>query len=155
MKETHQNSGAGWSLAVFGLSLSLSLALAAGCSSHPSNEQIQQQTAQTTQQVKQGAQQAANNAKVVAAQAEDKINAVAAGVKQGLQSGAPSGPVVDLNSGSRDQLLSLPGITPAKAKKIMAGRPYTTPSDLVSRNILTQGQYDKISARLTANSPAS
>jgi DNA uptake protein ComE-like DNA-binding protein len=151
MKSTFPNLGIGGKLAVVGLSM----VFAAGCSSHPSNEQIQQQAAQTTEQVKQGAQQAAANAKVAAAQAEDKINAVAAGVKQGLQSGGPSGPMVDLNSASRDQLVSLPGITPVKAKKIIAARPYSTPSDLVGRNVLTQGQYDKIAARLTANPPAS
>jgi DNA uptake protein ComE-like DNA-binding protein len=122
----------------------------AGCTSHPSDQQVQQQAAQTTQQVKQGAQQAAADTRVAAANAEDKINAVAAGVKQGLQSG-PSAPVVDLNSASSDQLVSLPGITPSKANKIIAGRPYSTPSDLVTRNLLTQDQFDRISGRVKAS----
>ncbi len=121
-----------------------------GCSNHPSDQQIQQQAAQTTQQVKQNAQQAAANARVAAATAEDKINAVAAGVKQGLQSGT-SVPVVDLNSASSDQLVTLPGITPSKAHKIIAGRPYATPSDLVTRNLLTQDQFDRISRRVKAS----
>jgi DNA uptake protein ComE-like DNA-binding protein len=123
--------------------------LATGCQSHPSNEQIQQQAAQTTQQVKQGAEQAAANARVAAANAEDKINAVAAGVKQGMQGGA-SGQTVDLNNATRDQLVTLPGVTPGRARKIIAGRPYSTPNDLVSRNILTQSQFDQISSRVTA-----
>ena len=127
--------------------VSLAVFLAAGCTSHPSDQQLQQQAAQTTQQVKQDAQQAAADTRVAAAKAEDKINAVAAGVKQGLQSG-PSATVIDLNSASSDQLLTLPGITPGKARKIIAGRPYSAPSDLVTRNLLTQEQFDRISGRV-------
>jgi DNA uptake protein ComE-like DNA-binding protein len=123
--------------------------LATGCQSHPTDQQIQQQAAQTTQQVKQGAEQAAADARVAAAKAEDKINAVAAGVKQGMKGGA-SVPTVDLNSATRDQLVALPGITPGRARKIIAGRPYSTPSDLVSRNILPQSEFDQISSRVTA-----
>jgi len=127
--------------------LTIVLLTFAGCTSHPSDQQLQQQAAQTTQQAKQTAQQAAADTRVAAAKAEDKINAVAAGVKQGLQSG-PSAPVVDLNSASSDQLLTLPGITPSKANKIIAGRPYAAPSDLVTRNLLTQDQFDRISSRV-------
>jgi DNA uptake protein ComE-like DNA-binding protein len=131
----------------------LGMLFAAGCQNHPTDEQIQQKAAQTTQQVKQGAEQAASTARVAAANAEDKLNAVAAGVKQGLQGGS-SAPVVDLNKATRDQLVTLPGITPAKAHKIIAGRPYSTPNDLVSRDILTQDQFDRISGRVTAQTPA-
>jgi DNA uptake protein ComE-like DNA-binding protein len=132
----------------------LSALLAAGCSGHPSDQQVQQQAAQTTQQVKQGAQQAADAARVAAANAEDKINAVAAGVKQGLQGGQPAS-VLDLNSATRDQLVTLPGISPARAHKIIAARPYSSPSDLVGRNVLTQEQFDRISGRVTVRPPAS
>lgn len=133
---------------VIGTAVSLGIFLVAGCQNHPSNEQIQQQAAQTTQQVKQDTQQAASKARLAAGEAEAKINAVAAGVKQGLN-GGPSAPVVDLNSATRDQLVALPGITPGRARKIISGRPYSAPGDLVSRNILTQSQFDQISARVT------
>jgi DNA uptake protein ComE-like DNA-binding protein len=119
----------------------------AGCASHPSDEQIKQQAAETTQQVKQGAEQAAADAKIVAAKAEDKINAVAAGVKQGLR-GDQAGAKTDLNSANRDQLLTLPGITPAKARRIIDGRPYATPGDLVSKGVLSQNQLDRIADRV-------
>jgi DNA uptake protein ComE-like DNA-binding protein len=132
----------------------LAMAFAAGCTSHPSNEQIQQQAAQTTQQVKQGAEQAASEARVAAASAEDKLNAVAAGVKEGLQ-GNGSTPALDVNSATRAQLVTLPGISAASAHRIIAGRPYSSPNDLVARNILTQDQFDRISSRVTAKPPAS
>ncbi len=41
----------------------------------------------------------------------------------------PGGPI-DLNSASEKDLDSLPGVGPATAKKIIAGRPYTSVSDL-------------------------
>ncbi len=128
--------------------------LGLGCNSHPSDQEVQQKAAQTTQQVKQSAQQAADTARVAAANAEDKINAVAAGVKQGLQSG-PSAPVVDLNNATRDQLVTLPGITSAKARRIIEARPYSAAGDLVSKNLLTQEQFDRISGRVTVRPPGS
>jgi DNA uptake protein ComE-like DNA-binding protein len=127
--------------------VALAILLAAGCTSHPTDQQVQQKAAETTQQVKQGAQQAAGQARAAAATAEDKINAVAAGVKQGLNAG-PSDSAIDLNTASTAQLETLPGISPSKAHKIVAGRPYSTPNDLVANNVLTQAQFDQISGKV-------
>jgi len=130
--------------------------IAIGCSSHPTDEQIKQQAAQTTEQVKQDAQQAASTARVAAADAEGKINAVAAGVKEGLQGGGPqSASKLDLNTVSRSELVTLPGISAHTAARIVAGRPYGRAGDLVTRNILTQGQFDRISGRIKVVPPAS
>lgn len=117
----------------------------------PSNEQLQQQAAQTTQQVKQGAQQAAANAKVAAANAESKVNAIAAGVKEGLKTGKPGSGVVNINSATEEQLVELPGISGGRAQRIIRGRPYSDPQDLVSKGILTREQYGRISGQVTAN----
>ena len=124
----------------------------AACTQQPSNEQLKQQAAQTTQQVKQGAQQAAADARVAAANAEQKVNAIAAGVKEGLKSGAkPGAATLDINSATEDQLVDLPGITGARAQRIIRGRPYSSPHDLVSKGILTPGQYSKIEGQVVAN----
>ena len=117
----------------------------------PSNEQLQQQAAQTTQQVKQGAQQAAADAKVAAANAESKVNAIAAGVKEGLKSGKPGSGVLNINSATEEQLVELPGISGARAHRIIHGRPYGDPQDLVNKGILTKEQYGRISSQVTAN----
>ena len=118
----------------------------------PSNEQLQQQAAQTTQQVKQGAQQAAADAKVAAANAETKVNAIAAGVREGLKSsGKPGSGVVNINSATEEQLVELPGISGGRAQRIIRDRPYGDPQELVSKGTLTQEQYRRISSQVTVN----
>ena len=54
------------------------------------------------------------------------------------------------NTASKDQLETLPGMTSAEAERVIAGRPYDDPSDLLTRRILSKPQYDKISDRVTA-----
>jgi DNA uptake protein ComE-like DNA-binding protein len=53
--------------------------------------------------------------------------------------------LVSLNkSTSKDMVAILPGIGDARAAAIVKGRPYKTPSDLVTKNILSQGVLDGI-----------
>jgi competence protein ComEA len=56
---------------------------------------------------------------------------------------APTAPVklVDINSAGRKELMTLPGIGGAEADKIIAGRPYLTKTELVSKNVLATGPY--------------
>ena len=124
----------------------------AACNQQPSDEQLKQQAQQATQQAKAGAQQAAADAKVAAANAERKVNDIAAGVKAGLKSdGKAANGQVDINSASEDQLTDLPGISGSRAQRIIRGRPYGNPHDLVSKGILTSEQYNRISGQITAN----
>ncbi len=62
---------------------------------------------------------------------------------------APAAPTgIDLNSASRDELMTLEGIGEVKADAIIRGRPFKAKTDLVERRIVPEALYDKINARL-------
>lgn len=140
---------------IFGLiALASCLALVwlAGCGRGPkSDEQIKQQAARTTEQVKAGAKVAAAEAKVAAAEAKRRAGDIAAGVREGLHSNntANSG-VVDINSASATRLAALPGISPARARRIIRNRPYAAPRDLVSKGVLSRAEYHRIAGQVVA-----
>ena len=63
---------------------------------------------------------------------------------------APNAAMVDINNASAADLTALPGVTDAEAAKIVQGRPYKDPSDLVSKKILPETTFSKIKDRVTA-----
>ena len=60
---------------------------------------------------------------------------------------------LDINSASEEEMISI-GIEKAAAKKIVEARPYRNKTELVSRQLLTKVQYDKLKDSLVAKQSA-
>jgi competence protein ComEA len=99
----------------------------AGCTSHENPQDLKEKTARATEAVKRDAK------------------AVAAGIREGWSRDKP----LDLNAATKEQLLSLPGVTSAQADRVIASRPYDKPSELLTRRIIPKSEYDKIADLVT------
>ena len=64
-----------------------------------------------------------------------------------------SSKLIDINSASQDELKALPGIGDAYSAAIVKNRPYANKSQLVSRKLIPQATYDKISSLIIAKQP--
>jgi competence ComEA-like helix-hairpin-helix protein len=58
--------------------------------------------------------------------------------------------LVDINSASAEELDKLPGVGPARAKAIIANRPYNGKDDLNQRKIIPPNVYNQIKDRIIA-----
>jgi DNA uptake protein ComE-like DNA-binding protein len=103
------------------------LATLSACAPNPSPDQVREKTAEATSALKRD------------------TKAVAEGIKDGLTEKKS----VDLNKASRDDLSALPGITTETAVRIMAERPYATTRQLVTRHVVSEGEYAQIRNRVT------
>jgi competence protein ComEA len=83
------------------------------------------------------------------AEATAELKKDAKSVAQGAREGWNRDKALDLNTASKDQLQALPGMTPQRADRIIAGRPYNNPGDLTQKHILTQAEYEKIADKVT------
>ena len=61
--------------------------------------------------------------------------------------------LVDINSASAAELKKLPGITQVEAAKIIAGRPYGSKAQLVSRQVVDANQYQVLKNLVQAKQP--
>jgi DNA uptake protein ComE-like DNA-binding protein len=68
---------------------------------------------------------------------------------------APKPAMVDINTATASDLKGLPGVSDADATKIVQGRPYKDPSDLVSKKMLTDAEFAKIKDRIVVGHPKS
>ena len=84
------------------------------------------------------------------AQAGGTDQSTSSSTKKAKSSKKSSSKKVDINSATKEELTAT-GIDEAAAQKIIDGRPYKTKRDLVTKNILTQDQYDKVKDQIIAH----
>jgi competence protein ComEA len=58
---------------------------------------------------------------------------------------------IDINSASKEQLVTLKGVGDATADKIIAGRPYQAKNDLVKKKIVPASVYSQIKEHIVAH----
>ena len=101
----------------------------AGCSSSaPSQDQVRERAADTTAAVKRDSKS----------------------IAQGIKEGWNRDKNIDINSATRDQLETLPGIDAPKARLIIAHRPYPETSALVTKKVLSKSEFDAIAGKIQA-----
>jgi competence protein ComEA len=85
-------------------------------------------------------------APALSTQKAPKAPATASSVQKSAASTAKLAPgqVVNINTADAATLEALPGIGPAKAQAIIAGRPYTTKEDIMKVRGIKQGVFNKI-----------
>jgi DNA uptake protein ComE-like DNA-binding protein len=82
--------------------------------------------------------------------------APAAGSASKATPATPAAPkeLIDLNSATKQQLMTLPGIGEALSQKIIDNRPYRAKNELTQKKILTESVYGKISDLVIAKQGA-
>jgi DNA uptake protein ComE-like DNA-binding protein len=86
-----------------------------------------------------------DTAKATRAAAQD-----AKAVVQGVGDAMKKNGAVDVNTASADDLEKLPGVDPARARRIIANRPYDHTDDMVKKHAISQDEYDRISSQVVA-----
>ena len=137
--------------------LLVSIGTGLGCDLRTSNDQdrraqdekTRDETAKAVEKAKPALQEAGRELKAAAKDAADEARAAAQGAKEGWDRSKHS--TLDLNSATRSDLASLPGITPRMADRIITHRPYRETHDLVSKGVLSEPAYDDIRDDVTAN----
>ena len=127
-------------------------ALMVGLSDCAANETEQQrkerenrtrdEAAKATERAKPEIQAAGRELGRVAEQAAREARAFAEGVRQGWISAGHH--VVNINSATESELIELPNISRADARKIIRGRPYHDSQELITKHIVSDDKYAKI-----------
>ena len=62
----------------------------------------------------------------------------------------PASALIDLNSASRDDLMTLDGIGEVRADAIIRARPFRAKTELVERRLIPESLYEKIADKVVA-----
>jgi DNA uptake protein ComE-like DNA-binding protein len=100
------------------------------------------EAAKATERAKPEIQAAGRELGRVAEQAAREARAFAEGVRQGWISAGHH--VVNINSATESELIELPNISRADARKIIRGRPYHDSQELITKHIVSDDKYAKI-----------
>ena len=65
----------------------------------------------------------------------------------------PASTLVDLNTASRDSLMTLDGIGEVRADAIIRARPFRAKTELVERRLIPEHLYEKIADKVMARPP--
>jgi competence protein ComEA len=68
-----------------------------------------------------------------------------------MKNGSTTHEQVDINTATKEQLMTLPGISDAYADKIIAGRPYKSKSELKSKKIVPDVTDKKVAPHVIAH----
>lgn len=61
--------------------------------------------------------------------------------------------LLDINTASREKLMTLPGMSERLADRVIAGRPYRSRVDLKTRNVIPVNVFNAIVEHIVAKSP--
>ncbi len=131
---------------VFSFLLGL-VAFSSGCTSQDNPEVARQKAAEDTAKFKEEAKKATAQLKQDTKAAGQDLRAMGEGVREGWNQ--DKGPL-DINSATREQLQSLPGISAHDARRIIAARPYHDTHQLVTKSIISEDEYNQIRQRIQA-----
>jgi DNA uptake protein ComE-like DNA-binding protein len=65
----------------------------------------------------------------------------------------PAASLIDLNTASRDDLMTLDGIGEVRADAIIRARPFKAKTELVERRLIPEALYDRIADKVIARPP--